>query len=328
MTYNEPNKGILVVGIDIGILFQGKPFYKDFPFLTGFKCLKAGKFMEYEVKMNFYRDWIFYLKGEGELERAGYSPAENPDDISIQYFNLVRRLIPAVPRNVLIAKKFKCPSEVRLGFNLVKDKVKKGVDLRPHLSTRILDLDYDDDLLNDWGIHHLHLGTSKMKHNPSFFNRTGPVLLVRFDEQNAYFISIMEHGNWTNQDMIRIIHHNWAESIKQFKVNDAIGLNKPVTDRDIKSFRKSHVFSFIEPEPGVIYAPPGMGLTSSGVGLEVVRSSDHYANLMKTYEDVIRENIDEITENIKDDTGKLFFTMRINKKNVYAFEKNIILSSI
>lgn len=50
-----------------------------------------------------------------------------------------------------------------------------------------------------------------------FVNRTGPVLFARFDEQNAYLINVWSHGNWTNQDMIRIIHNNWPESIEDLK---------------------------------------------------------------------------------------------------------------
>lgn len=280
--------------------------------------------MKYEVKIDFYQDWISHLKRE--LEQAGYTPAKDLEDISIQYFNLLRRRVPPVPRKVLIAKEFKCPLEVKSGLNIVKGKIEKGINLHPHLSRLITDLNYNDDLLNDWGIHHLHLGTTKMERNPSFVNRTDPVLLVRFDKQNAYFLSVMEHGNWTNQDMIRIIHSNWPKSIERFRVNDVIELNTPVTDRDIKAFRKAHVLSFIEPEPGVVYVPPGMGLTSAGIGLEVVQASDHYANLMKTYENVIKENIDEVTENIKDkgvDVGKnLSFVLKIKEKNVYVFEKN------
>ena len=65
-----------------------------------------------------------------------------------------------------------------------------------HLSRKIVDLDYDDDLLNDWDIYHLHLGTNL--HIDGFVKRTGPMLFVRFNEQNAYFKNVMGHGSWTN----------------------------------------------------------------------------------------------------------------------------------
>lgn len=277
--------------------------------------------MAFEIKMDFYRDWIFHLREE--LTQAGYNPAAELEKVSLQYFNLLQRLVPAVPRKILIAKEFTCPSELQLGLDLVKMKIEKGIDLRPHLSRKIADLDYDDDLLNDWDIHHLHLGTTL--DGDGFVQRTGPVLFVRFDKLNAFFINVMEHGNWANIDMIRIIHRNWPESIEHFRMKGIAGLSKTVTDNDIKAFRKGHVVSFIELEPGVIYAPPGMGLTTAGIGINVVQTSNYYADLMKQYEIVIKENIDVIIEKIKAEKtniGKeLSFKLKIEGKNVRAYEE-------
>lgn len=62
--------------------------------------------MGYEINMDFYKDWIDYLR-KG-LKEAGYTPAEDPEEVSIQYFNFLRRLIPVRPRKVYIAKEFLC----------------------------------------------------------------------------------------------------------------------------------------------------------------------------------------------------------------------------
>ncbi|CAM5734346.1 hypothetical protein SAFG77S_11611 [Streptomyces afghaniensis] len=278
--------------------------------------------MKYEIKMDFYQDWISHLRKV--LEKAGYSPATNQEEVSMQYFNLLRRLIPAVPRKVRMAKEFTCPPELRSGLCLVTEKIEQGKDLRSHLSRNIIDLDYDDDLLNDWDIYHLHLGTSI--DDDGFVKRTGPVLFVRFDGEFAYFINVMGHGSWTNQDMIRIIHRNWPESIERFRIKGVLGLNNSLTNQDIKKLRKAHVVSFIEPEPGVVYGPPGMGLTTSGIGLGVVRASDHYAKLIRGYEDIIKGNIEDISDKVKDEGivlgKKLSFILKIEEESVLAYEEN------
>ncbi|WP_197414478.1 hypothetical protein [Bacillus sp. FJAT-29937] len=278
--------------------------------------------MEYEFEMDFYSDWISHLRNF--LNQFGYIPATEEKDVSLQYFNLVRRLVRPIPRKILIAKEFKCPASLQLGLEIVKEKIEKGIDLRPHLSRRISDLNYDDDLLNDWDIYHLHLSTAL--DTDGFMKRTGPVLFVRFDEDNAYFINVLGHGNWTNQEMIRIIHRNWPKSIERFRIQGLVGLEKPVTDEDIKSFRSAHVNSFIEPEPGVIYGPPGMGLTTGGIGFEVVRASEVYAMIMRDYETIIKENIDEIEKKAKDEgreLGKrLSFILKVEETNVFAYEEN------
>ena len=59
-------------------------------------------------------------------------------------------------------------------------KIRKGEDLT-HLSKRITDLDYNDALLNDCGIHHLHLGIDV--DDSGFDTRIGPLLFVHFDSR-------------------------------------------------------------------------------------------------------------------------------------------------
>lgn len=276
--------------------------------------------MEYEVKMEFYSDWISHL--QKVLKQAGYTPTTKQEEISIQYFNLLRRLISVEPRKVLISEEFSCPPELTSGLNLVKEKIEQGKDLRSHLSRRIVDLDYNDDLLNDWDIYHLHLGSTVDQ--DGFIKRTGPVLFARFDEQNAYFINVMGHGNWTNKDMIRIIHRNWPESIERFRI-EGVRLSHSLTDKDRKKLRKD-VISFIELEPGVVYAPPGMGASTAGTGQEVVTASDRYATRIRSYENVIKESIEEISKKAKDEgiilKRELSFVLIINGENVQAYEEN------
>ena len=92
-----------------------------------------------------------------------------------------------------------------------------GEDIRSYLGKEILDIDYHDEFLNDWGIHHLHLGTNLNK-KTGFMGRTGPVLFVRFDKEYAYFINIYDHGAWIKQKIIKILHNNWPKTILQFKM--------------------------------------------------------------------------------------------------------------
>lgn len=72
---------------------------------------------------------------------------------------------------------------------------------------------------------------------------------------------------------------------------------------------------FLEPEPGIIYVPRGMGLISAGTGIEVVQVSDYYVDLMMAYEDVIRENIGELIEMVRAAGGnpgdQLTFVLKI-----------------
>src|SRR5262249_21712900 len=113
-------------------------------------------------------------------------------EVRIRYWNLAHRLIQRRPRVVRKSRNFTCPPALEPGLQFVENKIRCGDDLRPHLSKGILKTDYSDALLNDWGIYHLHLGTSIG--SGGFAARTGPVLFALFRQDHAYLIDVKGHG--------------------------------------------------------------------------------------------------------------------------------------
>jgi hypothetical protein len=152
---------------------------------------------------NLYGDWVNLVRDD--LASQGYPPSgkESDEEIIVRVINLERRSIASLPREVHCAQGFTVPANLQAGFDLVKGKIEHGEDLRPHLSTRITDPDYEDAMLNEWGIHHLHLGT--VIESKGFVNRTGPVLYARFESQKAFCLTVMPHGQWTNQQLIQLL---------------------------------------------------------------------------------------------------------------------------
>lgn len=276
---------------------------------------------KYNVEINFKQDWVNRLKKE--LESYGYNVKETGDDICFNYFNLKKRLIQPTPRKVMISKEFKCPEELKNGLNLLKEKIEKGEDIHPYLSKKILDLSYHDDLLNDWGIYHLHLGTEIDK-NTKFIKRTEPLLFARFDEGHVYFINIYTHGAWTKQKMIRILHENWPESIERFRMKGIESVTPKLTDKQYAMLRKSHVSTFVELEKGVLYFPIGMGYMSSGHSTEVIRLCNHYSKILYKYEKYVKESIVSIVNLIekggKNISNKLHFHLWLENNKVFVYE--------
>lgn len=278
----------------------------------------------YDLKIDFLRDWARMMSEN--LKQMGYNPEPGDDHFKIcmNYYNLLRRLVRPIPRKVLVSKEFKCPGHLQDGLNLVIEKIKKGIDLKPHLSKGILRLEYNDDLLNDWGIHHLHLGT--VENVKGFVDRTGPVLFVRFDRDVAYLIQIMGHGDWAKQELIKIIHDNWPESIERFRIPHVESMEPKISDEDRKKLRKAHLVTFVEIDEGVIYAPLGMGYQSSGISTEVVRACMQSNKKLKLFENTVRIKIVEIAKLLKRRSGytgsKFNFLLGIEDDDVYAFEVN------
>jgi len=159
------------------------------------------------------------------------------------------------------------------------------------LSRKLKNLDEIDDLLYDWGIFHLHLGTTL--ESDGYVTRTGPLLFGFFDDTNFYFINVMPHGSWTRQEILRTIHRNWEHALDSHKIKDktVVGLSHNVTDEEIKRLRKANINVLIEVEPGVIYVTPGGGFVASGHSLEVMHQHLRNKKYLNDLEKHIKENL-------------------------------------
>ncbi|HEM48573.1 MAG TPA: hypothetical protein ENO27_00040 [Caldithrix sp.] len=280
--------------------------------------------ISYNVELNFKRDFIENLVSIFANYNINIDVTEEPENIKIKFFNFMKRLIPVISRTVLKSREFSCPSELEMGLALLIEKISKGDDLFAHLSKQIVNLAYNDSLLNDWGIYHLHLGTTVEP--DGFITRTGPVLFARFDDTNAYLINVMVHGNWTKQQMIKVLHNNWPESIKNYRLIDVIGLEHVPTDDDIKIARKFGFNTAVEIEPGVVYTSIGGGYTTSKTSMDVMSTMFHYNRLVEDLEKYVKENSQkygEILSNKYGYSGKdLFFKLALQENEYFAYEQN------
>ncbi|BDM64586.1 hypothetical protein NFHSH190041_20380 [Shewanella sp. NFH-SH190041] len=228
---------------------------------------------------------------EGDLDRFaehqmkvnGYKSSKN-DNLSVfrQYMNLLNREIPPKPRTVFLSRELNCPNDLVPGFNSLVDALTNGKNVNPYLSSNLKLTSYSDGFLNDFGLHHFHLGTeicSKGK-SKGFINRTGPVLIAYITEQSAYLIGIYEHGRkgakylWVDKTVIEIIHNQWPEAIAHFKINGISLSQYPITPEQRKALRNKSCNSFIEMSDGTIYAPIGGGVTAAGTNTKITIEFD------------------------------------------------------
>lgn len=247
-----------------------------------------------EVTFDFYTDWIQMLRGELQAEGYQVSPAENSFDVCKKYFNAQKRRISNQTRTVLVSKEFTCPPEYEVAVDTIKDKAAKGEDLTPHLSKSILDADYNDSLLNDWGIHHFHLVTLPDPKDPRFVERTGPLLFARVTNEHFYLINVMEHGSWTRKQLIEILHANWPDSLRSHKLHEIPGSH--YTEDEIRQFRGHNVQTLIDVSNGTVYAPLGGGYLTSGVSIEVVMQCDYLKACISKLEEYVKQNALHLAE--------------------------------
>ena len=272
------------------------------------------------VEIDLYRDFANFLRAE--LTRLGYNVTNIVDEVELVrvYFGVCRRLVSPEPRQVFKSKNFSCPPEHRNALAKIEHMVESGSNVIPYLSDKIKNANYDDDLLNDWGIHHLHLG-EKVKSN-GFIKRTGPLLYCCFKKGFAYFIDVLSHDDFTSQKLIKTLHENWPDMLSQFRVNGVQG--DQFTDEEINVLRKKNINYCIEVEEGISYQPPGGGMTLSGSSVDARMQANQYVRWFRSVQQLIIENIENIAADALDKSIVLpnpaRFKFQVIEEQFYAVE--------
>jgi hypothetical protein len=231
------------------------------------------------IQLDFFADWIEILCDA--LRALGYDVPADDADVERGYFNFLKRRVPQVPRTVHVARELVCPSEHDAGYRALMRKVRDGNDVRANLSTRLTNLDFNDGLLNDWGIHHVHLGTTVDARG--FVNRTGPLLFARFTVADAFFIAIGPHGAFADLQLVEILERNWPEQVPMLPgIASRSGTNP--TSAEIAQARRDGVVALVNIGGRVVF-PMGGGVTTARVGADVVSMMDRARTAIRGFED-------------------------------------------
>lgn len=274
------------------------------------------------VAVDFLSDWKYYMLSY--LVSHGYqvNQAEPFNAISYKFFNIGRRRIQAVPRAVHESSDIACPVDYMAGFHALKAKFFAGDDVTPHLSKKLLSADYEDPLFNDWGIHHFHLG--KSLGSSGFTDRTGLLLFAFVTPSDAYFINVLPHGEWSDQELVRILHRNWPTAISHFCLKGVLGLSQPVSNQDIAQLRKAGIQTCVEVEQGVVYGSIGGGYSAAGTSIEATMQSGRYRQHVLNMETYVRENLDFFLKKISElkltPANPPAFSLLINDDGFFAVE--------
>ena len=242
-------------------------------------------FLEMEVKLNIFGDYAQIVRRR-LIHDIGYlesSVDSIPDDdrIVLAYFRVLRRLVSSVPRTIHKAKDFMCPSEYSDALAQIESRIRRGDNITPYLSRRVLEVSYNDALLNEWGIQHLHLGTSmskKPKHRGLLIEDTKELLYLYFDKQCAYFINILGHGSdFADQILIQTMHDNWPEVLEPYRDPNIISVHPAdLTSTDRYRLRKANLNAgMVTVSDGTTYTMIGGVVATSGDNMFDVMQTDH-----------------------------------------------------
>lgn len=218
------------------------------------------------IVADFWRDYIDTLKQHLGKKGLIASGNEQDKDFFIAHFNWLHRRITPNPRTVHVPTNFQMPAQFTREVDTVRKDIEAGTDITPRLSRLIMDWAYTDPMLSDWGVYHLHIGSSL---DPDGFTaRTGCLLFARFDDASAYLLGVFDHKSWTNQDLVEIVHANWPKTIERYKL-DVTQLRWQPSSDERKKLRAAGINASVQLKDGTVYQPIGGGMASDGTPVDI-----------------------------------------------------------
>ncbi|CAA6605812.1 hypothetical protein MTBLM1_70028 [Rhodospirillaceae bacterium LM-1] len=254
--------------------------------------------MNSDITIDLFMD--FADRCASELQAAGYTrPPDPAENIIRAYANVRHRRVEQRPRKVHKAS-YSIPIELIEGEQTFLKKVEDGGDLRPHQSTKLEKADYDDGMLNDFGIQHFHLGTAPHPTNPNFIGRTDLLLFALVKDNDFYSLGCYAHETWSKTSLLDLIHATWPKEIVSSSLSSVSGmeiqaLSHNYTDEDVAGLRKVGVNAITQRPDGTIHVGLGGGVTMNG---ESTKAARKVACIKRKCNDIERELKSHLTSMI------------------------------
>ena len=256
---------------------------------------------------------------------------ENLSRVLLIYFNQRRRIPLPLKRkahfsNEIYANQYY--KNYKNSIDIITEYFEQGKDISPFLSTRIKDIylpnkkkfEDKDMLLNDWGIHHLHLG--KLDKNSKFVKRTTELLFCKITDTDVYFINILGH-EFANIDLLRIIKNNWDEILRPYEikgVTSLLGKNGEIihfSNSDYLKSRKEGSLILYDVD-GTFYFSPSGGYTSSCHSINDVKAADDIMKELSAIKNILEQNKNVVFQFV-------FKVKKIKQKNfLFTFVKSTV----
>ena len=266
------------------------------------------------IDIDLKKDFFFLLKKEFHSFGIEIETSIPLDEIPFLYYNFIKRRITPKPREILKANDFSCPIGLLAGLENLANKIIAGDNLTPHLSKRVSkNLESVDYLLNDWNIHHMHLGTNIYN---GFVERTDPVLFCMVTDSIIYFISMKCHGEWSDISLLKTVYSNWPELIEPHILSGVVSTIHKPTDEDICKLRKGNVNTIIELASNVVIKSPGGGYATDGTSNDVVRERNNAMRILSSLEEKIKSEEKSIRKQIISDNKTPARTLKFELKNI------------
>ncbi|MDG7001095.1 MAG: hypothetical protein JRN15_18530 [Nitrososphaerota archaeon] len=269
-----------------------------------------------QIEVDFKSDWVAYLRKAG-LPACGlkYRDNRSPEENTMRFLNAYNRRIPATkPRAVHESRELTIPPQYRKNYNALVALIKAGGDLKPYLSRHIVKRkrpDWNDGLLNSWGIQHLHFRIEGTDH----------LLFCIITVSEVFLIQTLPHvaEHWVNTQLVQILHDNWPEMITRARHT---GLKPEVFSAAERQSLRGYNANFpITVADGTIYLPLTGGTMASGDSVEDRVNCDKIFHELRFWQGTVALNVFAIRSALKmTDAKKLIVRMAFDNRDCCFYE--------
>jgi hypothetical protein len=166
------------------------------------------------------------------------------------------------------------------------------------MSTRLEDAEFQDGLLNDWNIHHFHLGAQ----NPDgSIARTGELLFGMAIRPNTFYaLYVGAHGSFADRRLLEIFVNNWPNVADAWRLRGIQPgpTNWNPTPEEIRTARSG--MTLMLDINGHFYAPPGGGINTAGTSMSDVVEADRLRFYLRPLSSIIENAEPAIRRHMRD----------------------------
>lgn len=244
--------------------------------------------------MNLFNDLMLIIQEYMDADSLVYDQKliiNNPKKIFLQYLEYRNRLISKIPRTVHYSKELLSSSELPM-FKEAVDNLeslsKNGSNLAPYQSRRLYNLEFNDWLMNDWNIQHLHLGEHQL--GERFCTSSESLLYAYFTTSDVYFIAILDHKAFTELELVEILDNNWPVIIDQHTATGIVDVQYHFNSENIHQLRKGGVTGILKLNSGKVLMPLGGGYSTARTSSKAFNEAASYSRLIGYGEEFIAKN--------------------------------------
>lgn len=228
----------------------------------------------------------------GEFSSRGFDHSKLDDQECVvrwQSWNL--RIVTAKVRSIQAADTFSCPPEHQKGLDGLNAAFRDGKELLRWQSKLVEKIRFEDGLLNDFGVHHFHLGETIGA--SGYIERTGPLLFAVVRDDVVYEAGIYHHGEWYDFEILNTIDRNWPSLLEPVTLKGVVPATTFRDRDDLKRLREANINPVLQLDSGRVIVCPGWGSAMDGTSFEAVTSADHWAKFLRNADKGVMEQVNK-----------------------------------